>query len=142
MRCQILFGSHFVLCHSLIKGSQRSVLWASLNFLNNDFLAKLNEPQYNNQIDFLQTSLMEYQKNICYVIEVKKKKRHPKVFKFALVLVSNYFNSNQILDSWPWPKLCSVLFCSEFPLTLWPLWWLAVSLAFNFWLTVCHCYPS
>ena len=75
------------------------MLWASLKFFNNDFLAKLNEPQYNNQIDFLQTSLMEYQKNICHVIEVKKKKRHPKVFKFALVLVSNYFNSNHF-DSW------------------------------------------
>lgn len=85
-------GCFFVRCHSLREGSQRSVLQASsLNFFNNNFLAKLNKSLYNTQIEFLQTSLMEYQKNLCNIIEVKKK-RHPKVSKFAFMLVSNYSN--------------------------------------------------
>ena len=57
----------FVLCHSLREGSQRIVLQASsLTFFNNNFLTKLNKFLYNSQIEFLQTSLMEYQKNVYY----------------------------------------------------------------------------
>lgn len=47
---------------------------SSLNFFNNNFLTKLNKSLYSSQIVFLQTFLMEYQKNVCYIIEVKKKK--------------------------------------------------------------------
>lgn len=65
----------FLFCHSLREGSQRIVLQASsLNFFNNNFLTKLNKSLYSSQIVFLQTFLMEYQKNVCYIIEVKKKK--------------------------------------------------------------------
>ena len=56
-----------VLCHSLREGSQRIVLQASsLTFFNNNFLTKLNKSLYNSQIEFLQTSLMECQKNVYY----------------------------------------------------------------------------